>query len=331
MVLLRSIDKTGFGAFRSFRTEKSETMTINGTRFAAIDIGSNAVRLLLSEVFDTDIGPFFRKISLIRMPVRLGKDAFIQGGISSENTERLVSTIKGFKHLICAYQPVDYRACATSAMRESSNGIIIKERIKKQTGVDIQIITGEEEAKIIFANKPWNSMTDDGAWLYVDVGGGSTEVTLFSNHKIESKSFNIGTIRLLEKLVKKSQWKEMKAWVKAHTEHFSRINAIGSGGNINKLIKLSKHSDKKSITYKKMKKVKACLKPLSFEDRIVQLGLKPDRADVIMPALKIYMSVMKWSGIEHIGVPQIGLADGLVRLMYRKHRQTLPQQMAANR
>jgi exopolyphosphatase/guanosine-5'-triphosphate,3'-diphosphate pyrophosphatase len=232
-------------------------MTINSSRFAAIDIGSNAVRLLLSEVFDTEIGPFFRKISLIRMPVRLGKDAFIKGAISIENAERLVSTLQGFKYLINAYQPIAYRACATSAMRESSNGIKIKERINKQTGVDIQIITGEEEAKIIFANKPWNSMTNDGAWLYVDVGGGSTEVTIFSNHKIESRSFNIGTIRLLEKLVNKSQWKEMKTWVKANTEHFSHINAVGSGGNINKLIKLAKHSDRKSITYKRMKRVKA--------------------------------------------------------------------------
>ena len=305
-------------------------MTTNGTRFAAIDIGSNAVRLLLSEVFDTEIGPYFRKISLIRMPIRLGKDAFIQGGISNNNVERLVSTIEGFNHLINAYHPMDFQACATSAMRESSNGVKIKNRIKDQTGVDIRIISGEEEAKIIFANKPWNSMTDGGAWLYVDVGGGSTEIAIFSNNKTKSRSFNIGTIRLLEKLVKKSQWKEMKAWVKTHAPYFSHINAIGSGGNINKIIKMANHTDGKSITYKKMMKVKACLKPISYEDRIVTLGLKPDRADVIVPALKIYMSVMKWGGIENIGVPQIGLADGLVRLMYRRHIQPVVPKIAAN-
>lgn len=295
-------------------------MALISNRFAAIDIGSNAVRLLLSEVFETDAGPYFRKISLIRMPIRLGRDAFIQGDISSDNIERLVNTIQGFKHLVSAYRPVNFRACATSAMRESTNGEKIKKRIKKQTGVDIQIISGKEEARIIFANKPWNHLSDNGAWLYVDVGGGSTEVTIFSNGTICSRSFNIGTIRMLEGLVKKGQWQDMKVWIKKHTFQFSRISAIGSGGNINKIIKLAKHSDGRSITLEKMKKVKACMKKYSLDDRIAVLGLKPDRADVIVPALKIYASVMKWGGIKQIGVPQIGLADGLVRMMYRQRQ-----------
>lgn len=197
---------------------------------------------------------------------------------------------------------------------------MIKNRIKKKTGVDIQIISGKEEARIIFANKPWNHLSSTGAWLYVDVGGGSTEVTIFSNGTVCSHSFDIGTIRMLENLVKKSQWKDMKAWIKKHTFQFSCISAIGSGGNINKIIKLAKHSDGRSITLKKMKMVKACLKNYSLDDRIVQLGRKPDRADVILPALKIYTSIMKWGGIKHIGVPQIGLADGLVRMMYRQQQ-----------
>ena len=299
-------------------------MALFSSRFAAIDIGSNAVRLLLMEVFETDIGPYFRKISLIRMPIRLGKDAFIRGDISSDNIERLVETIQGFKHLVRAYRPMDFRACATSAMRESTNGIKIQKRIRKKTGVDVEIIDGKQEAKIIFANKPWNHLSGNGAWLYVDVGGGSTEITIFSNGTIHSHSFNIGTIRMIEGLVKPSQWKDMRAWIKKHTFQFSRIGAIGSGGNINKIIKLAKHSDGRSITLSKMKKVKACLKSYSRDDRIIKLGLKPDRADVIVPALKIYASVMKWGSIRRIGVPQIGLADGLVRMMYRQQKQCPP-------
>jgi exopolyphosphatase/guanosine-5'-triphosphate,3'-diphosphate pyrophosphatase len=292
---------------------------LTSNRFAAIDIGSNAVRLLLSEVFETQNGPYFRKISLIRMPIRMGRDAFIHGKISKPKAAQLLNTIKGFQSLVSAYRPVDFRACATSAMRESGNGAKIKNRIKDQTGVDIKIISGKEEARIIFANNPWSHLAEGSAWLFIDVGGGSTEITIYSNGKIVSRSFGIGTIRLLEELVSRSQWKEMKAWIVDHTRSFASIDAIGSGGNINKIIKLAKCSDGKAITRAKMKKVRNNLKFFTYDDRITKLGLKPDRADVIMPALKIYMSVMKWGGIKTISVPQIGLADGLVRIMHRKH------------
>ena len=292
---------------------------LTSNRFAAIDIGSNAVRLLLSEVFETQNGPFFRKISLIRMPIRMGKDAFISGKISKENADRLLNTIQGFKALVTAYRPIDFRACATSAMRESRNASKITKRIKEQTGVDIKIISGKQEAKIIFANNPWSHLASGNAWLFVDVGGGSTEITIYSNGKTVSRSFGIGTIRLLENLVKPSHWKEMKGWIIKHAGAFTSIDAIGSGGNINKIIKMAKCSDGKAITRAKMKKVKNNLNFFSFDDRITKLGLKPDRADVIMPALKIYMSVMKWGNIQRISVPQIGLADGLVRIMHRKH------------
>jgi exopolyphosphatase/guanosine-5'-triphosphate,3'-diphosphate pyrophosphatase len=220
---------------------------LTSKRFAAIDIGSNAVRLLLSEVFETETGPYFRKISLIRMPIRLGGDAFIHGKISRGKADQLLNTIRGFKALVSAYQPLDFRACATSAMRESSNGEKIKNRILDHTGVDIQIINGKEEARIIFANNPWSHPAEGSAWLFVDVGGGSTEITIYFNGKTMSRSFGIGTIRLLEGLVDKSQWKEMKAWIRKHARQSSRIDAIGSGGNINKIIKLAKCSDGKSI------------------------------------------------------------------------------------
>ena len=290
-------------------------------RYAAIDIGSNAVRLLLSEVFETNNGPYFRKISLIRMPIRLGKDAFISGKISKDRARRLTHTISGFKNLIDAYRPLKVRACATSAMREAANGEKIKSQIYKQTGVDIEIIDGKEEARAIFANNPWRHVAQGSAWLFVDVGGGSTEITIYSNGKTKSRSFAIGTIRLLENLVEKKQWLEMKTWIQKHTHSFSSIEAIGSGGNINKIIKLAKCTDGKSISRKKMKEVRDYLRFFSYDERITSLGLKPDRADVIMPALKIYISVMKWGGIHTISVPQIGLADGLVRLMYKHANQ----------
>ena len=300
---------------------------LTSNRFAAIDIGSNAVRLLLSEVFETQNGPYFRKISLIRMPIRMGRDAFIHKKISRDNADRLLNTIQGFKSLVTAYHPLNFRACATSAMRESSNGSKIQKRIMEQTGVDIQIISGKEEAKIIFANNPWSHLADGRAWLFIDVGGGSTEITIHSSGKTVSRSFEIGTIRLLEDLVKKDHWKEMKSWIQHHTRSFSSIDAIGSGGNINKIIKMAKCSDEKTITLAKMKKVRTNLNFFTFDDRIIKLGLKPDRADVIMPAMKIYMSVMKWGGIRGISVPQIGLADGLVRIMYRDYIRSRTNRM----
>lgn len=294
---------------------------INSERYAAIDIGSNAVRLLLCEAFETDSGPYFRKISLIRMPIRLGSDAFVRGKISKKKAVQLTSTIKGFSHLVDAYAPLDFQACATSAMREAKNGGKIKDRILAQTGVDIRIISGKEEARAIFANNPMTHLAQGSAWLYVDVGGGSTEITVHAGGKSFSRSFGIGTIRLLNDLVDADQWKAMKRWVRKHTADYATIDAIGSGGNINKIIKMAKCTDGRSITLKKMKKVRDYLKFFSYEERIVKLGLKPDRADVIMPALKIYMTVMKCGGARLLSVPQIGLADGLVRLMYRRRNE----------
>ncbi|MDY0163658.1 exopolyphosphatase [Desulfobotulus sp.] len=294
---------------------------MTGKRFAAMDIGSNAVRLLLTEVFEGADGPCFRKIALVRMPIRLGRDAFILGKISKENGNRLLDTIKGFRSLIRAYEPLRFRACATSAMREAANGEKIRKKIFENTGVSLEIIEGREEARIIFANNPWNGGALPGkeeSWIFVDVGGGSTEITLFSRGESLSRSFAIGTVRLLENLVPEESWEEMKAWLREHTRDLPGIQAVGSGGNINSVMKLAKGTEGRVLTMEKMKAVREQLRKFPYEERVTKLGLKPDRADVILPALKIYLSVMKWSGAEKMSVPQIGLADGIVRLLYQE-------------
>jgi exopolyphosphatase/guanosine-5'-triphosphate,3'-diphosphate pyrophosphatase len=293
---------------------------ITGTRFAAIDVGSNAVRLLLSAVFPTDDQPYFKKISLIRMPIRLGEDAFINHKISKIKARQLMDTMMGFKCLIEAYRPVDFRSCATSAMREAKNGVTICNRIQRETGVNLQIIDGRQEAQILLANQAPNGLPPRSANLFVDVGGGSTEITLFSQRKTMSLSFDIGTVRILDGLVKEKQWRQMRAWVKEQSSPYRTVTATGSGGNINKIVKLAKGKNGKSVTLKKIRKIRTLLNTYTEKERVTELGLKPDRADVIIPAMQIYVSVMKWSGTKKIRVPQIGLADGLVRMMYARYQ-----------
>lgn len=287
-----------------------------GLRFAAIDIGSNAVRLLLAGVFEADSEPFFKKISLIRMPIRLGEDSFVKNQISDDKIEKLIQSMIGFKHLIAAYQPISFRACATSAMREAKNHGAICKRVLDESGIDIQVISGQEEADIIFSNgsRPFGNY--DNAQVYVDVGGGSTEVTVFHNGDQVSRSFNIGTIRVMQDMVTSADWDEMKMWVRDQTAQLKNITAIGSGGNIHKILRLAKSKDGPCISRKQMKKVRKLLKAHTVAERIVKLGLKPDRADVILPAHKIYHSILKWGKIPYIKVPQMGLADGIVRRLY---------------
>jgi exopolyphosphatase/guanosine-5'-triphosphate,3'-diphosphate pyrophosphatase len=290
-------------------------------KFAAIDIGSNAVRLLLSGVFEDGDSPAFRKMSLIRMPIRLGDDAFTQKHISENKVTQLVKTMVGFNHLIDSFQPLNCMACATSAMREAENGPKIREQILNQAGIDVEIIDGKKEAQIIFENKSSDMFGGNNAYLYVDIGGGSTEITLFSQGIIiASGSFNIGTIRLLEGLVTKAYWKKMKEWLKNFTAPYSAIAAIGSGGNINKVFRLANSKIGKPLSDNKMMKVRRFLKFFTVAQRIRELGLRPDRADVIIPALDIYLKIMKWSGIRKIYVPQIGLADGMVRILYKNYK-----------
>ena len=288
-----------------------------GFRFAAIDVGSNAMRLFFCRVLENGEGPTFIKESMIRMPLRLGHDAFTENKISDETCEKFVNTLYGFSSLIQAYEPISFKACATEAMRQATNGLDLVKRVKEETGISLNIITGKEEAKIIISTHIDRYVQADQYCLYVDVGGGSTELTILKNKNIIfSKSFSIGSVRLLENQVSKSDWKLMKDWIIEKTTSIDNIQSIGSGGNINKILTLLKKSKGKSVTIKEIKSVIKIIKPYSFHDRIVKLELRPDRADVIVHAGKIYSKCMKWSGAYNMIVPQVGLADGMISQLY---------------
>jgi exopolyphosphatase/guanosine-5'-triphosphate,3'-diphosphate pyrophosphatase len=290
-------------------------------KFAAIDIGSNAVRLLLASVFEFDDGPLFKKMSLTRMPIRLGAEAFALRRISEERVRQLVSAMTGFRHLIDAYRPIAFKACATSAMRGAENGLEICRRIHHACGIDVDIVEGQREAQIIFENKSAERFGGYSAYLYVDVGGGSTEITLFSEDQVQAaRSFEIGTVRLLQGGVAPNAWSEMRQWLQERIAPQLDIAAIGSGGNINKLFRLAEVKNGRPLTQAKILKVRRLLERLSFEQRIRQLNLRPDRADVIVPAADIYLNVIEWSGIDAIFVPVVGLADGIVRILYGRYK-----------
>ena len=269
-------------------------------KFASIDIGSNAVRLLFTKVFEEADGAVFKKDSLVRMPIRLGKDVFTTKKVSKEKIENLVNTMIAFKYLIDAYRPIDYKACATSAMREATNGNEIVKLIKKKSGIDVEIIDGKREAEIIYENHIVEKLNPKKNYLYIDVGGGSTELTLISNTEaINSQSFDIGTVRILEDKVTKMQWQKMKEWLEQNTPPYKSISGIGSGGNINKMFKMALKEEDQPLTYKNIKSICKELKSYTYEERITKLGLRPDRADVIIPAATIYLSVLKWAGIKN--------------------------------
>ena len=289
-------------------------------KFAAIDIGSNAVRLLLARVFENHDESFIKKESLVRIPLRLGDDAFLRKSIPEEKIKKLSNTMLAFKYLMRAYEPLDYMACATSAMREADNSEKIIKEITKFSGLKIEVIDGKKEANIIFSTHIEKQLNPNMAYLYIDVGGGSTELTLFhKNEPVEERSFNIGTIRILNNLVTEIQWNEIKQWTRLQCLKYKDISAIGSGGNINKIFRLSGKKDKVPLSYKKLISISNSIRQYSFEERIYKLGLRPDRADVILPAAKIFTSVMGWGDIKQIYVPQIGLADGLVNILYNRY------------
>ena len=263
---------------------------------------------------------YLKKNELVRIPLRLGEDAFITKKISEDKIVHLVKTMHAFRFLIEVFGALDYRACATSAMREATNGNEIIERVKNEAGITIEIIHGKTEAEIIYSNHIAEHLDLNSSYLYIDVGGGSTELTLFSKGKIEfSQSFNIGTIRLLHDKVSKEHWSDFKETVRNITKNYRPLKAIGSGGNINKLYKTLRKKEGKSLQYDKIKEYSEYLSTFSLDERIVKLGLNPDRADVILPAAKIFLSVMKNAGIDEIIVPQIGLSDGIIHLLYEKH------------
>lgn len=288
--------------------------------FAAIDIGSNAIRLLFSRVFVVDGKPHFSKEELIRMPIRLGEDVFLEGKISDSKADRLITALKGYSELIKAYGVEDYKAVATSAMRDASNGLHIIGRAKSEAGITVEIIDGKNEAALVFSNHIEELLNPKHAYLYIDVGGGSTELTLYFDSKvIAAKSFNIGTVRMLLDKVDKAEWEDMRVWLKRNTIGVHPLFGIGSGGNINKIFKLSGKKETKHLSYDRLKGIYEMLCSYTYQERIERLDLKPDRADVIIPAAKIFLSVMKSADIERVFVPQVGLSDGLVHQLYDQH------------
>lgn len=291
---------------------------INIKKYAAIDIGSNAMRLLVANIVEQDgKEPQFNKSSLVRVPIRLGQDAFTVGEISEENIERMIDAMKAYKLLMKVHKVEKYMACATSAMREAYNGKEIAELIEQEAGIKIDIIDGKKEASIIASTDLHQFIKADHTYLYVDVGGGSTEFSLFTNGKIvASKSFKNGTVRLLNNMVNDVVWQEIEKWIKAVTEPYETVTMIGSGGNINKLFKLSGKHQEKPLSYFYINSQYQQLNSMTYEQRVAELGLNPDRADVIIYATRIYLNAMKWSGARNIYVPKIGLSDGIVKAMY---------------
>jgi len=287
-------------------------------RLAAIDIGSNAARLLITEVTQDKEGiPVFNKLNLVRVPLRLGFDVFEKGEISKERRGMVLQTMKAYGHLINAYGVKNVIACATSAMRDARNSADLIRKVKLETGLEIEIISGDLEASIIYENHVAENMDTEHSYMYIDVGGGSTELTFFADGKLIFKqSFNIGTIRLLKDMVDDNKWNEVKDFIKAKTKGYKKIVAIGTGGNINKVFSLSKKKDGKPLSLDLLREYYKEISSFSLEDRINIYKLREDRADVIVPALQIYINVMRWSDTDEIYVPKIGLADGLIQHLY---------------
>ncbi len=287
-------------------------------KYAAIDIGSNAMRLLVANIIEEKgKETHFSKSALVRLPIRLGQDAFTVGEISVENIDRMVDAMKAFKLLMKVHKVERYVALATSAMREADNRQDVIQIIKEKADINIEIIDGKTEAAIIASTDLHYLLKTEETYLYVDVGGGSTEFSLFSNSKmIASKSFKIGTVRLLNDMVNDVVWTEIEKWIKMFTAEFDNVILIGSGGNINKLFKMSGKQQDKPLSYMYVSKRYNFLNAMTYEQRVSELGLNPDRADVIVLATKIYLNAMKWSSAKKIFVPKIGLSDGIIKAMY---------------
>jgi exopolyphosphatase / guanosine-5'-triphosphate,3'-diphosphate pyrophosphatase len=287
---------------------------------AAIDIGSNAARLLITDVVkEKDGKTVFNKLNLVRVPLRLGFDVFENKIISAEKKAMFVETMKSFRHLMNAYNVKALKACATSAMRDAINAKEIIAIVQKEANILIEVIDGDTEANLIYENHVAENMDKDHSYMYIDVGGGSTEISFFSNGiLIYKKSFNIGTIRILKNMVTSEHWEELKSTIKAVTKGHKTVMAIGSGGNINKVFSLSKRKEGRPLQLELLKEYYNDLEPLSIKQRIAKYNFRDDRADVIVPALLIYINVMRWAGAEEISVPKIGLADGLIQHLWEE-------------
>ena len=289
-------------------------------KYAAVDIGSNAIRLLITTVIEKEGFPTqFKKTSLVRLPIRLGADVFLEGNISSSNYKRLLDAMQAYSLIIKTHNVVAFRACATSAMREAKNGLEIVSKLKAATGIDIQIIDGNDEAAIIASTDLKQLISDNKVFLYVDVGGGSTEFTVFANGKnIASHSFKLGTVRIINGMVEDTMWEQAQQWVTQHTKAYSKINVIGSGGNINSIYRFSEKKVGQPLSYLFMSNFYEKVKQYDYNQRVFELKMNPDRADVIIPATRIYLSAMKWAKAKNMYVPKIGLADGIVKQLYNE-------------
>ncbi|MDG2492452.1 MAG: exopolyphosphatase [Flavobacteriaceae bacterium] len=289
-------------------------------KLAAIDIGSNAIRILIANVVQ-EVGdhPVYMKSEMIRVPIRLGQDSFTVGEISKKNMKRVVKAMKAFKLIMKVNGVKHYMACATSALRESNNADELVARVKKKSKIKIEVIDGRKEAEIISNTTILDSFGQNRNYLYVDVGGGSTEFSVLQDGKrIVSKSFKTGTVRMINNMVNEKVWFEIEKWIQTHTAGIEKIALLGSGGNINKIFKLSNTKEGKPLTYIKINTFYQDLKMLTYEQRILKYNLNLDRADVILPALEIYLKALKWSGSTKVFVPKIGLADGMIKMMYKK-------------
>ena len=283
-------------------------------KYAAIDIGSNAVRMLVANVVEYEKKTIFLKNSLVRIPVRLGQDAFSEGKISEVNIKRIIKSMKAFKLLMKVHGVKDYLAFATSALREAKNGSKVVEKVLEKSGIKIEIIDGKKEAKIISNTTIFDTISKEKTFLYVDVGGGSTEFSvLIKGKRTYSKSFKIGTVRLLNDKVSDETWQAAEEWVNEHTQGHEKIYLLGTGGNINKLHKMAGIKDDRPISYLTLNALSNKLNLLTYEERIVKLGLNPDRSDVIFPAAKLFLKTLNWSGAKDIYVPKVGLSDGMIR------------------
>ena len=289
-------------------------------KYAAVDIGSNAIRLLIATVIEKEGFPTqFKKTSLVRLPIRLGADVFLKGNISPGNYKRLLDAMQAYSLIIKTHNVVAFRACATSAMREAKNGLEIVSKLKAATGIDIQIIDGNDEAAIIASTDLKQLISDNKVFLYVDVGGGSTEFTVFANGKnIASHSFKLGTVRIINGMVEDTMWEQAQQWVTQHTKAYSKINVIGSGGNINSIYRFSEKKVGQPLSYLFMSNFYEKVKQYDYNQRVFELKMNPDRADVIIPATRIYLSAMKWAKAKNMYVPKIGLADGIVKQLYNE-------------
>ena len=288
------------------------------TKYAAIDIGSNALRLLISNVIEYKKETITLKNNLVRVPIRLGEDAFTTGTISRNNIKQIIRSMKAFQNLMKVHNVNNYLAFATAALREAKNGKDVVDRVKKKSGINIQIINGKKEAKIISNSNVFQGIDSKKTILYVDVGGGSTELSIIINKKVlKSISLKIGTVRLLEDRVNIKTWVKAKQWVITCTKPYKNIFLLGTGGNINKLHKISKNKENQPLTYNELKKIYKNLNSLSYEERIIEFALNQDRSDVIIPATELFLKIFEWSGAKVVYVPRVGLSDGMIKELYK--------------